>query len=566
MQRSKPLDFGLSPEQERFRQDVRSLSGEGGTPGAGGGLRGRGRRAVPVCPEHRPKSWPSGAGWWLAGPKSTAAPAKTQIEHAILSEELGYRRAPSTGNVGRGYVGPAIMEFGTAEQKETYLPPIANAEVQYCQGFSEPNAGSDLAGLELRAARDGDEYVLSGSKMFTSYAYHADYIYLLARTDPEAPRHRGISLFIVDVDTPGVSFRPLPYINGDVAAQTYFDDVRVPASCLIGEENQGWYHAMTTLDYERSGLERYAGVRRTFDDFVEYCNTSPTPGQPDRRMLQHRLAEIRVGMEAWRLLCWHVAWLQSTGAVPNAEASEALPVRDRAAPTLLGDGDGGAGPLRRPGQRLGVGPTAGRHRGNLQGEYAPARRRHLRNTPQHHRPEGSGPASLESDMDLGLNERQQLLRSTAREFLQAECPISLVRETESGDRGYSEALWRKMAGLGWLGLALPAEHGGSGGDAADLVVLAEEMGRALVPGPFITSSVLCGRDAGPGRQLGPERVGACWHLPGRADCGSRRGLARPGLGDRRGGRRLLRSRRQRELRALRGGRRLLRGRSNPGLR
>ena len=107
-------------------------------------------------------------------------------------------------------MGPAIIGFGTPEQKERYLPPIARAEVQYCQGFSEPNAGSDLAALELRAVRDGDEYVINGTKMFTSYAYHADYIYFLARTDPDAPRHRGISLFIADVNSPGISFRPLP--------------------------------------------------------------------------------------------------------------------------------------------------------------------------------------------------------------------------------------------------------------------------------------------------------------------------------------------------------------------
>ena len=317
------MDFDLTPDQESFRQDVRSFLEREVPPerqaifGVEGEEQYEFARAIDRKLAER--------GWLVVSwPERYGGGGRTQIEHAVLSEEMGYRRAPSTGNVGRGYVGPALMEFGTAEQKEKYLPPIARAEVQYCQGFSEPNAGSDLAGLELRAVREGDEYAISGTKMFTSYADHADYIYLLARTDSDAPRHRGISLFIVDVNTPGVSFRPLPYINGDMAAQTYFDDVRVPASCLIGEENQGWYYAMTTLDYERSGLERYAGVRRTFDDFVDYCKTFPTPGQPDKAMLRHRLAEVRVGMEAWRLLCWNVAWLQSTGAVPNAEASVAF--------------------------------------------------------------------------------------------------------------------------------------------------------------------------------------------------------------------------------------------------
>ena len=178
----------------------------------------------------------------------------------------------------------------------------------------------------MRAVRDGDEYVLNGSKMFTSYAFHAEYMYLLARTDPEAPKHRGISVFIADLNTPGVSRRPLAYINGTMAAQTFFDDVRVPATALLGEENRGWYHAMTTLDYERSGLERYGRTRRAFDDFAEYCGVTRTNGKllAEKPGVRRQLAETRVGMEMWRLLSWKVAWQQSTGAIPNAEASVAF--------------------------------------------------------------------------------------------------------------------------------------------------------------------------------------------------------------------------------------------------
>jgi len=219
------------------------------------------------------------------------------------------------------------MVFGTQDQKDRYLGPIARAEVEYCQGFSEPNVGSDLASLELRAERDGDEYVLNGSKMFTSYAFHADYMYLLARTDPDAQKHRGISMFIADLKTPGISLTPLPYINGEMAAQTHFDNVRLPLSCLIGEENRGWYHAMTTLDFERSGLWRYANVRRVFDDFVEFCQASaPDGGQPlaEHPLVRHQMAQRRLGMETWKLLCWNVAWMQSSGAVPNSEASVAF--------------------------------------------------------------------------------------------------------------------------------------------------------------------------------------------------------------------------------------------------
>ena len=267
------------------------------------------------------KSWLA-IGW----PQEYGGGGRGPLEQAILDEQIGYQKVPRTGTTGLTLVGPALMRFGTGEQKEQYLPPIARGEAEYCQGFSKPNAGSDLASLELIAQREGDEYVLTGTKTFTSHAFEADYIYLLARTDPEAPKHRGISLFIADVKTPGISFRPLPYINGAMAAQTYFDGARLPVSSLIGQENRGWYHAMTTLDYERSGIERYAGVQRTFDDFVEHCKNAPHNGGLliDNPVVKHRLTELRLGLEVWGLLRWKVAWLQSTGAVPNAEASIAF--------------------------------------------------------------------------------------------------------------------------------------------------------------------------------------------------------------------------------------------------
>ena len=317
------MDFEFTPDQVRFREELRSFL-EREVPPERQAVFGVeteeqyefGRSLARKLADRR----------WLAigFPEEYGGGGRGPIEQAILNEETGYCRVPRTGITGLNFAGPALLRFGTPDQKVRYLPPIANGEAEYCQGFSEPNAGSDLASLELKALRDGDEYVVNGTKLFTSYAFHADYIYFLARTDPAAPKHRGISLFIAEVKTPGISFHPLPYINGDMAAQTYFDDARIPVSCLIGEENQGWYHAMTTLDFERSGLDRYAGVRRTFDDFVDYCKTVPTPGQQDRVLLRHRLADVRVGMEVWRLLCWKVAWLQSTGAVPNAEASIAF--------------------------------------------------------------------------------------------------------------------------------------------------------------------------------------------------------------------------------------------------
>ena len=319
------MNFDFTPKQRRFRDELRSFL-ELEVP-----LERQEVFGVETKEQYdfgRALARKLAARRWLAvgWPKEHGGGGQGPIEQAILNEEMGYRMAPRTGTTGLDYVGPALMVFGTREQQAEFLPAIASGEVEYCQGFSEPNAGSDLASLELRAVRDGDEYILNGSKLFTSYAFHAEYIYLLARTDPQASKHRGISMFIIDLKTPGVSLNPLPYINGAMAAQTFFDDVRVPTTTLIGQENQGWYHAMTTLDYERSGLERYGRTRRAFDDFVLYCQESNGKGGPpvDDPTVRYKLAEIRLGMEAWRLLCWNVVWLQSTGAVPNAEASEAF--------------------------------------------------------------------------------------------------------------------------------------------------------------------------------------------------------------------------------------------------
>ena len=319
------MNFELTEEQKKFRSDIRSFLEEEVPPErqAVFGIESEEdyRFGRSIQRKLADKGWLT-IGW----PTEYGGGGKGPIEQSIFSEEMGYRRVPRTGTTALNIVGPAVMYFGTPEQKEKYLPPIARAEAEYCQGFSEPNAGSDLGSLELRAVRDGDEYVLNGSKMFTSWAFRAQYIYLLARTDPDSPKHRGISLFIADVKTPGISFRPLPYISGSMAAQTYFDDARIPSSALIGEENRGWYHAMATLDFERSGLERYASVQRTFDDFVELCKTTKYNGKllSENSIARHKLAEIKAGMEVWRLLCWKVAWMQSTGAVPNAEASVAF--------------------------------------------------------------------------------------------------------------------------------------------------------------------------------------------------------------------------------------------------
>jgi alkylation response protein AidB-like acyl-CoA dehydrogenase len=223
-------------------------------------------------------------------------------------------------DMGVDRVGPTIMLFGNDEQKQRFLPPIAAADVWWCQGFSEPGAGSDLASLQTRAVRDGDTYVINGQKIWTSNAHHADWIFMLARTDPNAPKHRGISFFFIDMKTPGIQIRPLINMAGKHGFnETYFDNVRVPAANLVGEENRGWYIAATTLDFERSGINRIAGATRILNGLIETVRNQPE--QRRRSDVRLKLAELKLEFDLGRMLAYRVAWMQSQKKVPNYEAS-----------------------------------------------------------------------------------------------------------------------------------------------------------------------------------------------------------------------------------------------------
>jgi len=317
--------FQFTEEQARFRQELSDFLDQEVLPHMqtvfGAWSKEQYQFGRQLYKKMAQRHWPT-IGW----PVEYGGGGKTFVEQSIFDEQIGYHRVPRVCITSLNFAGPALMRFGSEEQKINYLRPIASTDVDYCQGFSEPDAGSDLASLQMRAEKDGDDYILNGSKIFTSYYLHADYIYLLARTNQDLPKHKGISLYIVDCKTPGITFQDLPFINGEFAAQTFFDNVRAPHFCLIGEENQGWYYAMTTLDYERAGLERYARTRRTFDDFVELCKNTRDNGKPlsEDAIVRHKLAESKMNFETWKWLCWKVAWMQSQGLVPNAEASIAF--------------------------------------------------------------------------------------------------------------------------------------------------------------------------------------------------------------------------------------------------
>ena len=267
-----------------------------------------------------------GAKHWFAPawPERYGGLGKSAVEQMIFNEEMAYQRAPASGRLFTiGITGPTMIVNASEEQKQRWLPEMASGEVWYCQGFSEPGSGSDLASMQTRAVRDGDDYIINGQKIWTSNAHVADKMLLLARTNPDVPKHKGISAFVVDMKTPGITVRGIDNIayRHDFN-EVFFEDVRVPAKDLFGGEDRGWYVAATTLDFERSNIAAISGARRTIHDLIRWAKERHPGGRPwDRPDVQHKLADLVIDVEVGRLVAYRTAWLQAHGDVPNYEAS-----------------------------------------------------------------------------------------------------------------------------------------------------------------------------------------------------------------------------------------------------
>jgi len=267
-----------------------------------------------------------GAKHWFAPawPERYGGLGKGAVEQMIFNEEMAYQRAPASGRLFTiGITGPTMIVNASEEQKQRWLPEMASGDVWYCQGFSEPGSGSDLASMQTRAVRDGDDYIINGQKIWTSNAHVADKMLLLARTNPDVPKHKGISAFVVDMKTPGITVRGIDNIayRHDFN-EVFFEDVRVPAKDLFGGEDRGWYVAATTLDFERSNIAAISGARRTIHDLIRWAKERHAGGRPwDRPDVQHKLADLVIDVEVGRLVAYRTAWLQAQGEVPNYEAS-----------------------------------------------------------------------------------------------------------------------------------------------------------------------------------------------------------------------------------------------------
>ncbi|HEV8574150.1 MAG TPA: acyl-CoA dehydrogenase family protein [Dehalococcoidia bacterium] len=254
-----------------------------------------------------------GLGW----PIDYGGGGKSVLYLHAFNYVMMYRRLP-VPIVTLNTVAPALMRVGSDAQKQAYLPRILRGEIEFAIGYSEPGAGTDLASLETKAVRDGDTYVVKGQKVFTSGAHHSDFVWLAVRTDPEAPKHRGISLLIVPLDSEGVEVRPFPTMGGYRTNITFYDNVRVPISSLVGEENRGWTYITTQLDFERVAISPIPGIERVFDSL---CTLFRDDGRMMGEWTRAAFARWAADINALKVMDLKMASMIDNGEVPYYEAS-----------------------------------------------------------------------------------------------------------------------------------------------------------------------------------------------------------------------------------------------------
>jgi len=319
------MDFRFSEQEEKLREEVRQF-----------------------CHEEPPQNFPCeiedegyGFGGWsraftrrlgekgwlaIAWPKEYGGLGRSIMERFVAAEELAYHRAPQYGHLFGDAVGAGIVRYGTEEQKRDFLPKMARAEILWSTGLSEPGAGSDLLNTATRAVKDGDDYIINGQKIWPTGAHLAEWCLILARTDPEAPKSRGLSTFLVDVRSPGVTVNPIIDMSGaESFNEIFLEDVRVPKSCLLGEENRGLPLVFECLEGDRfwGRCLRHAGSKKDLEELVEYVNQSKYDGQnlKENQVLRDMLAEIAVELEVCRMINYKAAWLLNKGDSISWESS-----------------------------------------------------------------------------------------------------------------------------------------------------------------------------------------------------------------------------------------------------
>ncbi|WP_050616119.1 acyl-CoA dehydrogenase family protein [Bacillus testis] len=300
------MRFDLSEEQHQLKQEIRSYLDSHITPEL--------LEEVRVTPDGGPL-WKEyirqmGRDGWLGigWPKEYGGQGRTPLEQYIFLEEID-RTGVNIPFITLETVGPTIMKLGTEKQKKEFLPKILRGEIEIAVGYSEPQAGTDLASLQTRAVKDGDSYIINGQKVFTTNAHISDYIWLAARTDPEAPKHKGISIFLVPTKSPGVSVTPMT-LMGERTNVSYYENVRVPLDALVGEENKGWQYITTQLSLERLMLSTYSKMKRMVHETCDWASKHERDGMVviENPWVKESLAELEAQIEVLRLLNYRAAW------------------------------------------------------------------------------------------------------------------------------------------------------------------------------------------------------------------------------------------------------------------
>ena len=314
------MDFRWSPEHVAFRESLRAFIREWRTPellqeyaetyGGGGERIGAFHRAI----DER--------GWMrMCWPVEVGGGGRDTLYQYIFVEEMEYWGMPY-GNLTFTSIAPSILAFGSEAQKQEYLPGIYRGELCFALGYSEPNAGTDLASLRTQATQEGDEWVIQGQKIWTSLADVSTHIWLAVRTDPNASKHGGISIIIVPTDTPGVTIRPLHTMYGGHTNETFYDNVRVPLDHVVGEVNQGWPIIMHALNHERVALAATGALARIYDQLVDHL-ASQSPDRLLDPVVRRSLAELQLDLREHRALALRNAWMIAQGCTPISEASMA---------------------------------------------------------------------------------------------------------------------------------------------------------------------------------------------------------------------------------------------------
>ena len=314
------MHIAFTEEQEALRKELRAYFADLMTPevqeemASGDGEYGGGDLYKRLVRQMGADGW-LGIGW----PAEWGGQDRSMLEQLVFMDEANLVGAPVpflTINT----VGPTLMQYGTQEQRERFLPKILAGELHFSIGYSEPGAGTDLASLTTRAVRDGDEYVINGQKMWTSLIQYADYVWLAVRTDPDAAKHKGLSILLVPTDSPGFSWTPVPTMSGTTTSATFYNDVRVPVANLVGEEHQGWKLITNQLNHERVALCSAAGVQHLLADVRRWAHDTRLPDGRrviDQEWVQVHLARIHAKVELLKLINWKIAWGVKHGVGPQ---------------------------------------------------------------------------------------------------------------------------------------------------------------------------------------------------------------------------------------------------------